>query len=131
MLAHAPIHKPLEYRDRDGEPAICETEVISLQDDRTVVIAMESLQNPDKDISASTEYAATAACKEFGIKPEQLVWIERYRRRDKEEVQSDVFYLVSFGNFRPDRGLVCNCPSGRRMDPHDWDSLSLPVRVNR
>jgi hypothetical protein len=130
MPTHAPILATFEYHDRDSQAAICGIEVHQLPSGLTVVIATELSKKGGKNISDSTEHMATAACARFHIQPEQLVWIEHYDRTFDEADPRDSFWLVKFGNFRSDHGLICNCPSGRRMTSSDWKSLGLPIPAN-
>ena len=56
----------------------CSLELQRLPDGRTVVIATEVRDNPGTSITNVAEGLALAVCQEYGIDPEQLVWIEHY-----------------------------------------------------
>ena len=72
----------------------CDIEVRRRSDGKYVFVATELPDNPGTSVTNFAEHLATAMRRQYGLKPEELVWIEHYpeaKNRRKED-----FDLVQF-----------------------------------
>lgn len=75
----APIDREFSYPGFHGRPARCRIRVYRRGPDRpTVVIATELADNPGTSVTNRAETVAAMVCREFGIDPGTLLWVEHY-----------------------------------------------------
>lgn len=115
-----------EFRDFNGRTACCRLEILPLTDGRTAIIATEVADNTGMSITNAAELAAAAACWQFDVDPNRLVWIEHYddgsyRGGGREES----FDRVTFGKVTPMADSMFTAPSWKRMKAEDWVELGL------
>lgn len=75
------IDTKYNYRNIYGKEKSAVTRLrIFLGEKKTVVVATELNENQGTSITNAVEYLAAEVCKDFGIEPSKLVWIEHYER---------------------------------------------------
>ena len=131
-----------EFRGFHGCRCVCNLELFSLADGRTVVIATELADNKGTSITNVVEYLASTVCDRFEIDPDKLVWIETYGYAAPGERQR-TFDLVTFTTRTSDGihwspAVTKHKPDGwpgyfedpewRAMKDEDWQVLGLTPR---
>jgi len=107
-----------EFRGFQGRPAVCQLEIIQLQDGRTTVIATEREDNPGTSVTNVAEHLASHVCDCFGIEPEKLVWIEHYGYPAHGSDRQRTYDLVTFSRRAPE--TIVWSQSVLRYKPHGW-----------
>jgi hypothetical protein len=131
----AMVIERFEFRGFHGRGAWCRLEFIPLTDGRTLVIAIELLDNPGTSVTNVAEHLASHVCDEFGIDPDRLVWVEHYgygpdrtydlvtfSRREKEAVQWFPAVLRQHPDGWPG---YFEEPDWRPMRDEDWRAMGL------
>ena len=108
------------YRGFHGCTCVCGLELQKLADGRTLVICTELPENTGTSVTNFAENLATLVCRKFGIRHDQLLWIEHYfsGRALGPEPQWD------WVEFDWDGESFQN-PRWRPMDALDWRQLGL------
>lgn len=98
-----------DYPGYHGSKAHCQLRIYGGDPDRpTIVIVTEAHDNAGTSITNAAESLATRVCRDFGLDPDTLLWIEHYRDRacfGGRPQFKERFDLVSFdrapdGSFR-------------------------------
>jgi len=119
----------LEFTVSSRRAAFCEIEVPGLVDGRTAIIATELSENPGMSITNAAEEAATAVCRQLGIDPHRLVWIEHYDANSyRDRGTEESFDVVTFRKVTPMASVIFAAPAWKRMKAEDWATLDLPPR---
>ncbi|MGZ5199978.1 MAG: hypothetical protein ACXWC4_09430 [Telluria sp.] len=118
--AGSPVLFP--YKSPNLCDGVCRIEKIDLDDGRVLIICEQVEGNPGMSVTNAVEFIAYQACREYEIRPENLVWIEHY---DPNIFDEDVWDLVEFGELSRE-GLFRE-PSWRQMTEFDWQSLGLKL----
>jgi hypothetical protein len=81
-------------------------------------------------ITNAAEFVATAVCRELGINPVRLVWVEHYGYPSPVTPERPRTYdRVSFGRILPPASeLLLRKPVWQVMQPADWQELGLDAR---
>ena len=85
------------YKGIGGCDCFCELEIYE-----NLVICTESEENEGTSVTNWAEHLATEVCEKYGIDPEKLIWIERYKDRGEYNRHNDTwaypedFSLVEF-----------------------------------
>src|SRR5215471_7580512 len=82
------------YKGFWGCDSCCDIEVHRRSDGKYVFIATEVPDNPGTSVTNFAEHLATAMRKPYGLKPEDVIWIERYPEAKDRRMES--FVLVRF-----------------------------------
>lgn len=130
------------YSGFHGCRSICDLELITLSDGRTVAIVTERADNPGTSITNIAEHLASWVCNQFQIDPDRLVWIEHYGFASTP-IAERTFDLVKFSRLPAGR-MAWSMPPGetllrqtpahfhrprwRTMTDPDWHDLDLPPR---
>jgi hypothetical protein len=75
----------------------CDIEVHRRSDGKYVFVATELPDNPGTSVANFAEHLATAIRSQYGLKPEELIWIEHYpeaKNRRKEDFDFVQFLAV-------------------------------------
>ena len=109
--------------------AWCALEILPLADGRTAVIATEVKDNPGTSITNMCEHLAFWVCRDLGIDPIRLVWIEHYGYPSAFEAGNPrPFDLVEFDLMPAGRDGIFSNPRWWRMTDSDWKRLGLTAR---
>jgi len=82
------------YKGFWGCDSCCDIEVHRRSDGKYVFIATEVPENRGTSITNYAEHLATAMRKQYGLKPEDVIWIEHYTEAKDRRMES--FDLVRF-----------------------------------
>ena len=83
-----------DYKGFWGCDASCDIEVHLRSDGKHVFIATEVPENRGTSITNYAEHLATAMRKQYGLKPEDVIWIEHYP--EAKDRRKESFDLVRF-----------------------------------
>ena len=132
-----------KFRGFQGKLAVCQLEILQLQDGRTAVIATEREDNPSTSVTNVAEHLASHVCDCFSIEPEKLAWIEHYGYPAHGSNRERTYDLVDFSRRNPEpivwsQAVLRHKPDGwpgyftdpvwRPMKTFDWMALGLPSR---
>lgn len=81
----------LEYKSVNGQLSYCNINVKG-----NLVIVTELRSNPGVSITNAAEIIAEKVCKNFKIKPEELIYIEHYQSEKSFLRTTDTFDFVEF-----------------------------------
>ena len=82
------------YKGFWGCDSCCDIEVHRRSDGKYVFIATEVPENRGTSITNYAEHLATAMRKQYGMKPEDVIWIEHYS--EAKDRRKESFDLVRF-----------------------------------
>ena len=123
------IDSVYRYRGFRGCDCKCSLRIERLHDGRVVVICTELPDNPGTSITNFAEDLAGLVCTDYGIKPEQLVWIEHYPPDESKHGLrhgKPSWDIVAFTVALSDgRRAAFECPQWRPMREADWQDLGL------
>src|SRR5215470_19803845 len=72
----------------------CDIEVHRRNDGKYVFVATELPDNPGTSVTNFAEHLATAMRRQYGLKPEEVIWIEHYP--EAKDRRKEDFDLVRF-----------------------------------
>ena len=80
----------------------CDIEAHRRSDGKCVFVATELRDNPGTSVTNYAEHLATAMRRQYGLKPEDMIWIEHYpEARDRRKESFDlVRFVVEGDSFR-------------------------------
>jgi len=80
----------------------CDIEAHRRSDGKYVFVATELRDNPGTSVTNYAEHLATAMRRQYGLKPEDMIWIEHYpEARDRRKESFDlVRFVVEGDSFR-------------------------------
>ena len=113
-----------EYRGFHGCPSVCDLDIRSLANGKTLVICTEVPDNRGTSVTNFAEELATLVCKQFGIVPDSLVWVEHYPRGVAHGRLPD-WDLVTFTLAGDGTNFHFESPQWRPMRDEDWKQLGL------
>ena len=111
------------YKGFWGCDSCCEIEVHRRSDGKYVFIATELPDNPGTSVTNYAEHLATAMRTQYGLKPEEVIWIEHYpeaKDRRKEDFELVRFIAAEGESFRS--------PVWTRITEEAADELIASVR---
>src|SRR5215469_6529900 len=82
------------YKGFWGCDSCCDIEVHRRSDGKHVFVATELPDNPGTSVTNYTEHLVTAMRKEYGLKPEDVIWIEHHP--EAKDRRKESFDLVRF-----------------------------------
>jgi hypothetical protein len=91
------------YRGFWGCDSCCDIEVHKRSDGKYVFIATELPDNPGTSVTNYAEHLATAMRRQYGLKAEEVIWIEHYpeaKDRRKEDFDLVRFVSIEADSFR-------------------------------
>jgi hypothetical protein len=91
------------YRGFWGCDSCCDIEVHKRSDGKYVFIATELPDNPGTSVTNYAEHLATAMRRQYGLKAEEVIWIEHYpeaKDRRKEDFDLVRFVGIEADSFR-------------------------------
>src|SRR2546426_12007796 len=113
--------KRYAFRGYWNRESFCSLEIQQLKDDRTMVIATEVKDNPGTSITNMAEGLAMEVCRDYGIDPDKLVWIEHYGYQSPMKALSPRAYdFVSFQLVSDGHRAKFAEPKWRPMRDEDW-----------
>jgi hypothetical protein len=92
-----------DYRGFWNCDSCCDIEAHRRSDGKYVFVGTELPDNPGTSVSNYAEHLATAMLGQYGLKPDQVIWIEHYpeaRGRRKEDFDLVQFLAVEGEPFR-------------------------------
>jgi hypothetical protein len=92
-----------DYKGFWGCDACCDIEVHKRSDGKSVFIATELPENPGTSVTNYAEHLATAMRRQYGLKAEEVIWIEHYpeaKDRRKEDFDLVRFVSIEADSFR-------------------------------
>jgi hypothetical protein len=92
-----------DYRGFWNCDSRCDIEVHRRSDGKYVFVATELPDNPGTSVTNFAEHLATAMRGQYGLKPEDVIWIEHYpeaKDRRKEDFDLVQFLAVESESFR-------------------------------
>ena len=89
-----------DYKGFWGCDSCCEIEVHRRTDGKYVFIATELPDNTGTSVTNYAEHLATAMRRQYGLKPEEVIWIEHYP--EAKDRRKEDFDLVRFGGIEGD-----------------------------
>ena len=111
-----------EYHGFHGCHSVCGLDIQPLADGRTLVICTELPDNPGTSVTNFAEDLATLVCRQFGIVPAKLVWVEHYPASPSHGPKPDWDWV----EFTWD-GRQLQQPRWRPVLLKDWIQLGLPA----
>ena len=111
------------YKEFRGCDSCCDIEVHRRGDGKYVFVATELHDNPGTSVTNFAEHLATAMRRQYGLKPDEVIWIEHYpeaKNRRKED-----FDLVRFLGME---GESFRTPVWTRITEQAVDDLIAGVR---
>lgn len=132
MTTNQPLETIYFYNVRANSiMAHCGLRLLTAPTGDNVVIATELPDNPGMSITNAAEEVAAAVCRDFGLEPERLVWIEHYPERLTGDNYGHRTEPASFDavTFTWD-GQQFSDPQWRRLAPEELaflTGLTLPV----
>ena len=82
------------YKGFWGCDSYCDVEAHQRSDGKYVFVATELRGNPGTSVTNFAEHLATAVRSQYGLKPEEVIWIEHYP--DAKDRRKEDFDLVRF-----------------------------------
>lgn len=117
------------FRGFHGCQSWCSLEIQRLNDERTLVVATELMDNPGTSVTNFCEHLAYWVCLDFAIDPSRFVWIEYYGYPCPiNPKRLRTYDLVTFDILPPGHDAVFVNPRWRPMSDADWHSLGLAPR---